>query len=57
MEQWWFEKKAEPVKTWTTAQTLGFIKAELITKTRGIKELREIGYDAEHINVYMESME
>lgn len=55
MEQWWYEEKDEPVKTWTTAQTLGFMKAGFITQTRGRQELKDIGYDTEHIEVYMRS--
>lgn len=57
MEQWYFEIKAEPVRTWTTAQTLAFVKAELITKDRGIAELQQIGYDSEHIDIFSKSIE
>jgi len=57
MEQWYYEVKAEPPRLWTTAQTLSFIKDELITKERGITELTTIGYDTEHINVYIRSIE
>ncbi|GAH97242.1 unnamed protein product, partial [marine sediment metagenome] len=46
----------EPIQTWTTAQTLSFMKKGLITKDRAIQELLIIGYDTEHINVYMESL-
>lgn len=56
MEQWYYEIKAEPVRTWTTAQTLGFAKDKLITHDRALTELRLLGYDTEHINVYMESI-
>lgn len=56
MQQWYYDVKDEPTQTWTTAQTLKFIKAGLITEQRGIIELRRIGYDVEHINVYMESI-
>ncbi len=56
MEQWFYEIKDEPTQTWTTSQTLGFIKKELITSERGRLELHRIGYDTEHINVYMESI-
>ena len=55
MEQWYIDEKDKPVRRWTTAQTLGFIEAKVITRERGIKELREMGYDSEHINVYLES--
>lgn len=57
MERWWYEVKDEPVKNWTTAQTLSFIKEGLITATRGRQELKEIGYDTEHINVYMRTLQ
>ena len=55
MEQWYIDEKDVPVRNWTTAQTLGFIEAGFITKERGIRELRTIGYDTEHIDVYMEA--
>jgi len=57
MEQWYIDEKDEPVRNWTTAQTLGFIEAGVITKERGIQELRIIGYDGEHINAYMQGLE
>lgn len=57
MQIWYYEIKAEPPRHWTTAQTLGFVKAGLITKDRSITELKAIGYDAEHIDVYMRSIE
>ena len=53
MEQWYIDERDKPPRRWTTAQTLGFIEAGLITKERGITELTNIGYDTEHINVYM----
>lgn len=55
MEQWYIDEKDKAPRHWTTAQTLTFIKAGLITEERGHKELRDIGYDAEHINVYMKA--
>lgn len=57
MEQWYFEVKAEVPRLWTTAQILSFIKAGLITKERGVIELTTIGYDTEHIDVYIRSIE
>ncbi|GAI59185.1 unnamed protein product, partial [marine sediment metagenome] len=57
MQIWYYEIKAEPPRHWTTAQTLGFVKEGLITKDRGIIELQAIGYDPEHITVYMRSIE
>lgn len=55
MEQWYIDEKDKPARTWTTAQTLGFIKEGLITPERGRAELVTIGYDTEHINVYMKA--
>lgn len=53
MEQWYIDEKDKPPRYWTTAQTLSFIKDGLITPERGVHELKNIGYDDEHINVYM----
>jgi len=55
MEQWYIDEKDKEPRYWTTAQTLSFIKAGLISPERGRTELQNIGYDTEHINVYMES--
>ncbi|GAI60759.1 unnamed protein product, partial [marine sediment metagenome] len=41
----------------TTAQTLGFMKAKFIDKARALKELEQIGYDTEHMDIYMRSVE
>ena len=57
MEQWFYEVKEEVPKTWTTAQTIAFAKAGLITRARAIRELRLIGYDIEHIDVYAKGIE
>lgn len=40
----------------TTAQTLKFLKSKLIDETLARKELEEIGYDEEHIKVYIASV-
>jgi len=56
LEQWLYEKDAAERSTWTTAQTLKYIKEGYITRERGITELRILGYDTEHINVYMKSI-
>lgn len=53
MEQWWYEDKTIPTANWTKAETLRFIKAGTITRDRGMQELRELGFDAEHISVYL----
>ncbi|KKM21053.1 hypothetical protein LCGC14_1639310 [marine sediment metagenome] len=57
LEQWLYEKKAVGERRWTTAQTLDFMKKGLITRERGIKELTAIGYNVEHIAVYMNDTE
>ncbi|GAI17185.1 unnamed protein product, partial [marine sediment metagenome] len=51
------DEKDKPPRYWTTAQTLSFIEAKRITPERGRRELYAIGYDTEHINVYMEVSE
>lgn len=55
MEQWFIDEKDKPPRFWTTAQTLSFMKEGLITKERGQQELRNIGYDTEHINIYIKA--
>ena len=57
MEQWYYEIKDEPTRTWTTAQTLGFVKDGLITYQRGQSELSQMGYDSEHIAILFGSIE
>ena len=57
MQQWYYEVKAEPTRRWTTAQTLSFMKDKFITLERGRQELVDIGYDNEHIEVYMKGIE
>ncbi|GAH60108.1 unnamed protein product, partial [marine sediment metagenome] len=34
-----------------------FVKDGLITEERGIAELTELGYDTEHIDIYLRSIE
>ncbi len=57
MEQWWYEDKTEPTANYTLAQTLKFTKAGFITESRARQELRELGYDDEHVSVYMRSIQ
>lgn len=57
MTEWYYEVKAQIPRHWTTAQTLSFIKDGLITVERGRRELENIGYDSEHIDVYIRSNE
>ncbi|MBA7474036.1 hypothetical protein ES707_09383 [subsurface metagenome] len=56
LTQWYYEVKAEVPRRWTTSQVLSFIKEGLITKERGIVELDLIGYDTEHIDIYVKSI-
>jgi len=56
MQQWFYDIKDEPVVTWTTAQTLSFVRKGLITHERAKHELYLIGYDDEHVNVYMSGL-
>jgi len=54
MSQWWYEKKADGATTWSKAETFKFFKAGLITADRTEQELKIMGYDDEHIKIYME---
>ena len=55
LQQWQAKSAADTVATWTTAQTLSFLTKQLISEERARKEFRDLGYDAEHINVYIAS--
>ncbi|KKM88738.1 hypothetical protein LCGC14_1255690 [marine sediment metagenome] len=55
-EQWWYEKTGELAPTWTKAETLRFAKAGTISKARAQQELQSMGYDAEHVNIYLEQI-
>lgn len=55
MSQWYVDEKDKPPRYWTTAQTLSFMKDGLITQDRGKQELANIGYDTEHIGIYLEA--
>jgi len=57
MEQWHYEKEEQLDATWTTAQTLKFLKRKLITPQRAKRELELNGYDPEHANVYLRDLE
>ncbi len=54
MDQWWYEKKADGVTTWSKAETIKFMKAGLITEDRAKQELTNMGYDTEHVDLYIE---
>lgn len=56
METWWYEAKEDPPRTWTKAETMKFVKTGLIDENRGRQELQTMGYDAEHIDVYMRQL-
>ncbi len=53
MSEWYIDEKDKPERYWTTAQTLSFISSGFITQDRGRLELQKIGYDEEHIDVYL----
>jgi hypothetical protein len=57
INQWFYEVKAEEPKLWTSAQTLAFLKKGIINKARAKEELDLIGYTAERVNAYLESVE
>lgn len=57
MDQWWYEKKAVAVKTWSKAETIRFMTTGAITKERGEHELYNMGYDKEHVDIYMGAIE
>ena len=57
MKQWYYDREAKVPRRWTTAQTLSFAKAELITPERAKAELYAIGWDTEHIDVFVRSIE
>lgn len=57
MEQWYYERAEEEPKTWTRAETLKFMKSGTITMERGVRELKLLGYDDEHIDVYLEGLD
>ena len=56
MEQWFYDKDEDADATWSTAQTLRFLKRELITVKRARRELFLNGYDEEHINLYLKDI-
>ena len=56
-EQWWYEKTGELAPTWTKAETLRFAKAETITKGRAKTELERMGYDDEHVRIYLKGLQ
>lgn len=57
LQQWQLSAKAEVTATWTNTQTLSFLKKGLITTDRATTEFKALGYDAEHIAVYLASVQ
>ena len=55
LQQWIARVEDVKVPTWTTAQTLAFLKKQLITPDRAVAELRLLGYNDERISVYLAS--
>jgi len=53
MQQWFYDKVEELDATWTTAQTLKFLKRKLISSDRAKKELYLNGYTPERIDIYL----
>jgi len=53
MQQWFYDKVEELDATWSTAQTLKFLKRKLITPARAKRELYLNGYDEEHVTMYL----
>ena len=56
-EQWWFERQGDLAPTWTKAETIRFFRNNKITEPRARQELERMGYDKEHIDLYMEPVE
>lgn len=57
LQQWQLKAKAAITATWTNAQTLSFLKKGLINEDRAIAEFKALGYDDEHIRVYVVSVQ
>jgi len=57
MQQWWNERQLTTPKTFSKAETIKFMQSGAITKERGKRELYMMGYDKEHVDVYMGAIE
>ena len=53
MQQWFYDKVEELDATWSTAQTLKFLKRKLITVDRAKQELYLNGYTQERVDIYL----
>jgi hypothetical protein len=56
LQQWQLKAAVEKVANWTATQTLTFLKKGLITPERARQEFHALGYDIEHISVYLASV-
>lgn len=56
IEQWELKSESEKEATWTSAQTLKFLKTGLISEERARQEFNLLGYTQERINVYIASV-
>jgi len=56
LDQWEGRVEAEKLSVWTTAQTLKFLQMGLIPPERATHELQLLGYDTEHIDIYIKSV-
>lgn len=56
METWWYEKKEDGVVTFSKAETIRYIKQGLLTEKRGRTELQNMGYNQEHIDIYIKGI-
>lgn len=57
LQQWFYEVIEEGKPTWTKAETLRFVKEKKIDRKRAQTELEIMGYDEEHIQLYLEGIE
>lgn len=57
MQQWYYDKIEELDSTWTTAQTLKFLKRDLITPARARQELYLNGFTDERVDVYLRDLQ
>ena len=57
MQQWYYDKIEELDATWSTAQTLKFLKRKLISSERARQELNLNGFTDERIDIYLKDMQ
>ena len=57
MQQWFYDKVEELDATWSTAQTLKFLRRKLITVDRAKQELYLNGFTQERIDVYLRDLQ